>query len=69
MNIKNTSKKKHNKKYETPKNVGEKGQMNVKVHKYQKIKGFINTHIQMKQHEKDIYIGMKNILQQIQQIL
>lgn len=30
MNIKNTSKKKHNKKYETPKNVGEKGQMDVK---------------------------------------
>ena len=24
MNIKNTSKKKHNKKYETPKNIGEK---------------------------------------------
>lgn len=30
MNIKNTSKKKHNKKYETPKNVGEKWQMDVK---------------------------------------
>ena len=30
MNIKNTSKEKHNKKYETPKNVGEKGQMDVK---------------------------------------
>lgn len=30
MNIKNTSKKKHNKKYETPKNMGEKGQMDVK---------------------------------------
>lgn len=30
MKIKNTSKKKHNKKYETPKNVGEKGQMDVK---------------------------------------
>ncbi len=30
MQIKNTSKKKHNKKYETPKNVGEKGQMDVK---------------------------------------
>lgn len=30
MNIKNTSKKKHNKHYETPKNVGEKGQMDVK---------------------------------------
>ena len=30
MNIKNTSKKKHNKKYETPKNIGEKGQMDVK---------------------------------------
>ena len=30
MNIKNTSKKKHNKKYETPKNVGEKGKMDVK---------------------------------------
>lgn len=30
MNIKNTSKKKHNKKYNTPKNVGEKGQMDVK---------------------------------------
>jgi transposase InsO family protein len=30
MNVKNTSKKKHNKKYETPKNVGEKGQMDVK---------------------------------------
>ena len=30
MNIRNTSKKKHNKKYNTPKNVGEKGQMDVK---------------------------------------
>ena len=30
MNIKNTSKKKHNKKYNTPKNMGEKGQMDVK---------------------------------------
>lgn len=30
MNIKNTSKKKHNKHYETPKNIGEKGQMDVK---------------------------------------
>lgn len=30
MNIKNTSKKKHNKKYETPKNIGEKGQLDVK---------------------------------------
>ena len=30
MNIKNTSKKKHNKKYNTPKNVGEKGQIDVK---------------------------------------
>ena len=30
MKIKNTSKKKHNKKYETPKNIGEKGQMDVK---------------------------------------
>lgn len=30
MNIKNTSKKKHNKKYNTPKNIGEKGQMDVK---------------------------------------
>ena len=30
MNIKNTSKKKHNKKYYTPENVGEKGQMDVK---------------------------------------
>ena len=30
MNIKNTSKKKHNKKYDTPKNIGEKGQMDVK---------------------------------------
>ena len=30
MNIKNTSKKKHNKKYHTPDNVGEKGQMDVK---------------------------------------
>ena len=30
MNIKNTSKKKHNKKYETPKKIGEKGQMDVK---------------------------------------
>ena len=30
MEIKDTSKKKHNKKYETPKNVGEKGQMDVK---------------------------------------
>ena len=30
MKIKDTSKKKHNKKYETPKNVGEKGQMDVK---------------------------------------
>ena len=30
MNIKDTSKKKHNKKYETPKNIGEKGQMDVK---------------------------------------
>jgi len=30
MQIKDTSKKKHNKKYETPKNIGEKGQMDVK---------------------------------------
>ena len=30
MNIKNTSKKKHNKKYHTPENVGDKGQMDVK---------------------------------------
>ena len=30
MNIKNTSKKKHNKKYNTPKNMGEKGQLDVK---------------------------------------
>lgn len=30
MNIKDTSKNKHNKKYETPKNIGEKGQMDVK---------------------------------------
>ena len=30
MNIKNTSKKKHNKKYETPKNKGEKWQIDVK---------------------------------------
>ena len=30
MKIKDTSKKKHNKKYETPKNIGEKGQMDVK---------------------------------------
>lgn len=30
MKIKNTSKKKHNQKYETPKNIGEKGQMDVK---------------------------------------
>ena len=30
MNIKNTSKKKHNGKYETPEKVGEKGQMDVK---------------------------------------
>jgi len=30
MNIKNTSKKKHNKKYHTPENVGAKGQMDVK---------------------------------------
>ena len=30
MNIKNTSKKKHNKKYYTPENIGEKGQMDVK---------------------------------------
>ena len=30
MNIKNTSKKKHNKKYETPKNIGEKWQIDAK---------------------------------------
>ena len=30
MKIKDTSKKKHNKKYDTPKNIGEKGQMDVK---------------------------------------
>lgn len=30
MNIKNTSKKKHNKKYHTPEKMGEKGQMDVK---------------------------------------
>ena len=30
MNIKNTSKKKHNKKYNTPEKIGEKGQMDVK---------------------------------------
>ena len=30
MNIKNTSKKKHNQHYETPKKIGEKGQMDVK---------------------------------------
>ena len=30
MMIKDTSKKKHNKKYDTPKNIGEKGQMDVK---------------------------------------
>ena len=30
MTIKDTSKKKHNKKYDTPKNIGEKGQMDVK---------------------------------------
>ena len=30
MKIRNTSKKKHNKKYNTPKNIGEKGQMDVK---------------------------------------
>ena len=30
MSIKNTSKKKHNKKYHIPENVGEKGQMDVK---------------------------------------
>ena len=30
MNIKNTSKKKHNKKYETPKKIGEKWQIDAK---------------------------------------
>ena len=30
MNVKNTSKKKHNQHYETPKKIGEKGQMDVK---------------------------------------
>ena len=30
MNIKDTSKKKHNQHYETPKKIGEKGQMDVK---------------------------------------
>ena len=61
MNIKNTSKKKYNQKYETPNNVGEKGQLdmyqtNVKVNHYRRIKNFINIHIQMKLVEKDIYI-------------
>ena len=31
------------------------------VIKYLKIRSFINIHVQMKQAEKDIYTGMKNI--------
>ena len=37
--------------------------MNVKQKNCQEIKDFINTHVQMKQVEKDIYIGMKKIQQ------
>ena len=41
MNIKNTSKKKHNKKYNTPENIGEKGQMDVKYVLHTNIKIFL----------------------------
>ena len=43
--------------------------MNVRQKTYQKIKDFTNTHVQMRQLEKDIYIGMRNMQEQIQQIL
>ena len=36
---------------------------------YTRIKDTTNIHVQMKQQEKDIYIGMRNIQEQIQQIL
>ena len=42
--------------------------MNVKQKTYQRIKDSTNTHVQMKQQEKDIYIGMRSIQEQIQKI-
>ena len=58
MNIKNTSKKKHNKQYYTPENVGEKGQMDVK---------YVPNECKSSNLSEDkSYIGMKNIPQQIQ---
>ena len=48
MNIKGTSKKKHNKKYETPKNKGEKWQIDVKYvpnEIYQKTYNITNIHV------------------------